>query len=89
MTFCTIYIFFIFVSTCKCGFLRCILKGYDMQKKTKYMNINYSIFDKNYIDYLIEHLGNISQEIVDFFDIREISVEVIMYDSLKKFQEKF
>lgn len=60
-----------------------------MQKKTKYMNINYSIFDKNYIDYLIEHLGNISQEIVDFFDIREISVEVIMYDSLKKFQEKF
>ena len=60
-----------------------------MHKKTKYMNIEYSDKDIWYIDELINGLGNISQEIVDFFDIREINVNVILYNSIEKFRKKF
>ena len=60
-----------------------------MQKKTKYMNIEYSDKDSMYINELISGLGNISQEIVDFFDIQEIKVNVILFDSVEKFRKKF
>jgi len=60
-----------------------------MQKRTKYMNIEYSHKDEEYIDELITGLGNISQEVVDFFETWEININVVLFDSIDKFQIKF
>lgn len=61
-----------------------------MVRELNYMIINYSNNDLEYIDYICNELDKKSQEIVDFFDIKDFGkkVSVTLFDSLEVFRRK-
>ena len=62
-----------------------------MQKELKYLILNYTDKDLEYIDILIEKLDKITEEIVDFFNIDsfEKKISVKLNDSLDTFYKKY
>lgn len=61
-----------------------------MVRELNYMIINYSNNDLEYIDYICNELDKKSQEIVDFFDIKDFGkkVSVTLFDSLELFRSE-
>ena len=59
-----------------------------MIKELKYMNINYSLKDLEYIDYLCEKIELECDKILNFFEIKKLNekVKIKLYDDLKKLQ---
>ena len=62
-----------------------------MEKETKYMIISYTDKDLKYIDYLVENIDKIAEEIVNFFDINDFGekIKVVLNDSLEAYREKY
>lgn len=59
-----------------------------MDRILKYININYTDLDVSYIDELCTFLNNTTQEIIDFFNIDNINVDVTIYN-LEDFRSKY
>lgn len=62
-----------------------------MQKVLKYLIINYSEKDLEYIDAMIDKIETISQEIMDFFELKKIQnkIEVNLNSKLDIFKKKY
>ena len=60
-----------------------------MKKQLKYMIIDYAENDLGYIDLLYDKLDKISDEIVNFFDIKNFGqkINVVLNNSLNKFRK--
>lgn len=61
-----------------------------MKKKFKYMNLEYTEKDYEYIDRLISHIDHNCKSIVDFFQITNFgeSVSVKLFDNLETFRSE-
>ena len=62
-----------------------------MKKELKYIVLNYTEDDSEYINYLIQELDKICEEIVNFFDIEEFGkkVNVTLNNNMETFEEKY
>lgn len=62
-----------------------------MIKELKYMTIQYTNNDLDYINLLIDKLNKISEEIINFFNIKQFGnkIYVVLNDSLDTFQKKY
>lgn len=60
-----------------------------MVKETKYIKINYTDKDRDYIDCLLEFIKKSEEEIVNFFDIKYFGEKVTLnlYDDLDNFRK--
>lgn len=57
-----------------------------MKKELSYLVVEYNQCDIKYLDYICNKIQNISKEIVDFFEIKTIKINVKLFDKIELFQ---